>query len=238
MCGRFTQFFSWSDLAATLGGFVDLPEFHTPPPAQTPPPTPRYNIAPTQEACVVAAGRDGARLGTMRWGFANPHPPRPGEVINARSETAATLPMFRDAVRTRRCLIPADVFYEWEPRGDGSKQPWALGSQEPVFLLAGLWSPRRGEGLSRFVTLTAATPHDFEPAIHHRMPCVVRPKDAAAWLDPDRTDPDAAGGLLRAFGDPAAFRTRAWPVSARVNTPRNDDAGLLDRAEPEAGLFG
>jgi putative SOS response-associated peptidase YedK len=234
MCGRFTQFFSWSDLAATLGGFVDLPEFHTAPPERPR----RYNIAPTQDATVIAVGGDGPRLGAMRWGFSNPHPPRPGEVINARSETAATLPMFRDAMRTRRCLIPADVFYEWEPRGDGSKQPWALGSQEPVFLLAALWSPRRDEGPARFVTLTTATPPGFEPAIHHRMPCVVRPEDAAAWLDRDRTDPDAAGALLRAFGDPGAFSTRAWPVSARVNTPRNDDAGLLDRAAPEVGLFG
>lgn len=232
MCGRFTQFFSWSDLAATLGGFVDLPEFHAPPAARPP----RYNIAPTQDAAVVTAVAEGARLGTMRWGFANPY--KPGEVINARSETAPTLPMFRDAMRARRCLVPADVFYEWEPRGDGSKQPWALGSEGAVFLLAGLWSRARADAPARFVTLTAATPHGFEPAIHHRMPCVVRPKDAAAWLDPGRTDPDASGALLRAFGDRGAFRTRAWPVSTRVNTPRNDDAGLLDRAEPEVGLFG
>lgn len=232
MCGRFTQFFSWSDLAATLGGFVDLPEFHAPPPVRKA----RYNIAPTQDATVLAAGVDGPRLGVMRWGFSNPM--RPGEVVNARAEKAATLPMFRDAMRARRCLIPADAFYEWEPRGDGGKQAWALASEQPVFLLAGLWSRARSDTPARFVTMTTATPAGFEPAIHHRMPCVVRPQDAWAWLGPDRTDPDAAGTLLRAFGDPGAFRTRAWPVSARVNSPRNDDAGLLERAEPEMGLFG
>lgn len=232
MCGRFTQFFSWSDLAATLGGFVDLPEFH----AQPGPRVPRYNIAPTQDAAVIASDGNGARQGAMRWGFPNPH--RPGEVINARSETAATLPMFKDAMRARRCLIPADAFYEWEPRGDGTKQPWALASQQPIFLLAALWSPPRDHTPPRFVTLTTDTPPGFEPAIHHRMPCVVRPEDAAAWLDPRQTDPDAAGSLLHAFGDPTAFPTHAWPVSTRVNTPRNDDPGLLDRAEPEVGLFG
>jgi putative SOS response-associated peptidase YedK len=232
MCGRFTQFFSWADLAATLGGFVDLPECQSPPA----PRRARYNIAPSQDAAVLAAGDTGPRLGPMHWGFANPH--RPGEVINARSETAATLPMFRDAMRARRCLIPADVFYEWEPRGDGSRQPWALAAERPVFLLAGLWSPPGADVAARFVPLTAATPPGFAPAIHHRMPCVVCPEDAAAWLDPGRTDPDAGGAVLRAFGDPRAFRTRAWPVSARINTPRNDDARLLDRTEPQVGLFG
>jgi putative SOS response-associated peptidase YedK len=235
MCGRFTQFFSWSDLAATLGAFVDLPEFHTTPPPP-PPRRPRYNIAPTQDAAVLATGKDGPRLGTMRWGFPNPH--RPGEVINARAETAAELPMFRDAMRTRRALIPADAFYEWEPKGDGSKQPWALASRQPVFLLGALWSPPRADTPARFVSLTTATPPGFEPAIHHRMPCVIRPQDAPTWLDPARTDPAAAAALLHAFGDPAAFPTRVWPVSTRVNTPRNDDAALLERSEPEIGLFG
>ncbi len=230
MCGRFTQFFAWADLVAAIGGFIDMPAPHAAHDARGP----RYNIAPSQDATVLHADRSGTHVGPMRWGFHNPA--RPGEVVHARSETAAALPMFRDAMRARRCLIPADAFYEWEPMGDGTKQPWAFAPERPLFLLAGLWSG--SDEHRRFVALTTATPPGFTPAIHHRMPCVVRPEDARAWLDPSRTDAEAAAGVLHAFGDDAALPTRAWPVSARVNAPRNDDPRLLEPVTPEPGLFG
>lgn len=230
MCGRFTQFFSWTDLAATLGGFVDIPDFDT----DRKPLHPRYNLAPTQEAVGLRAGGAGARIGPMKWGFPNPH--KPGEVINARSETAAELPMFRDAAAERRCLIPASGFYEWDRHAPGGKQPWFLRAETTLFLLAGLWRDTPGGPL--FVVLTCDTPPGFEPTIHHRMPCVVRPEDAAAWLDPAATDACAALARLCPFGIAKAGGVRAWPVSARVNSAREDDPGLIDETAPEPGLFG
>ncbi len=230
MCGRFTQFFSWADLVAATGGFIDMPT----PDAGHKAHGPRYNIAPSQDALVLHIDRSDTQVGSVRWGFPNPR--SPGEVIHARSETAADLPMFRDAMHSRRCLIPADAFYEWEPRGDGTKQPWAFASDRPLFLLAGLWSG--SNDLRRFVILTCATPTDFMPAIHHRMPCVVRPEDARAWLDPSRMNAETAAGVLHAFGDTAAFPTRSWPVSTRVNAPKNDDPRLLEPVTLELGLFG
>ncbi|MCC5824230.1 MAG: SOS response-associated peptidase [Phycisphaerales bacterium] len=229
MCGRFTQFFSWTDLAATLGGFVDIPDFDT----DRRPLQPRYNLAPTQEAVAIRSDAGAPRLGPMKWGFPNPH--QPGEVINARSETAAELPMFRDAAARRRCLIPASGFYEWDRHAPGGKQPWFLRAESELFLLAGLW--RDGPGGPLFVVLTCDTPPGFEPTIHHRMPLVVRPEHAAAWLDPGV---DAAGaiGLGAPFGAPETFGVRAWAVSTRVNSAGNEGAGLLERVEPAAGLFG
>lgn len=229
MCGRFTQFFSWTDLAATLGGFVDIPDFDT----DRRPLQPRYNLAPTQEAVAIRSDAGAPRLGPMKWGFPNPH--QPGEVINARSETAAELPMFRDAAARRRCLIPASGFYEWDRHAPGGKQPWYLRAESELFLLAGLW--RDGPGGPLFVVLTCDTPPAFEPTIHHRMPCVVRPEDARGWLNP-ATDAPGALVSLHPFGVAEAGGVRAWPVSSRVNSARVDDARLLEEAMPEPGLFG
>jgi putative SOS response-associated peptidase YedK len=161
-------------------------------------------------------------------------------VINARAETAATLPMFKGAAASRRCLVPASGFYEWEARGYGPKQPWHLapepqGEGASVFFLAGLWSPAVGG--DRFVTLTAPTPEGFEPAIHHRMPLVVRREDGGAWLD-STVDARRALALAAPFGAPGTFGVRAQPVSTRVNSAANEGVCLLERAEPEAGLFG
>ncbi len=224
MCGRFTQHWTWAQLRAAAEPFWEIPDFGDDP-------TPCYNIAPTRTAMVIRGTDHQTRIDAVRWGFANPH--RPGEVINARIETADQLPMFRQAASTRRCLIPASAFYEWEPKGDGTKQPWALAPAAGPFFLAGLW--QHAEEGDRFITLTCDTPPGFEPRIHHRMPCVVRPEDGAAWLNPAITD---ALPIALPFGDPDAFPTKAWPISTRVNAPRNDDRRLLEPVEPEMGLFG
>ena len=224
VCGRFTQHWTRARLAGLTEPYWNIPDFDDDP-------APRYDIAPTQPALVIRACQGPARIDTLRWGLANPA--RPGEIINARIETADQLPMFKDAARARRCLIPADAFYEWEPTGDGGKQPWALAPLDGVLLLAGLWEHTPAG--DRFVTLTCGTPPGFEPRIHHRMPCVVRPRDGAAWLDPGHPD-----GLRLAmpFGDPNAFPRKAWPVSTRVNSTSNDDPRLLEPIRPDAGLFG
>jgi putative SOS response-associated peptidase YedK len=228
VCGRFTQHWTWRQLRDASEPFWEVPDFADDP-------KPRYNLAPTQDALVIRRSGNAIDISPVRWGFPKPGG-HPGEVINARAETADTLAMFKDSMARHRCLIPASGFYEWDRCPDGSKQPWHLAADGPLFFLAGLW--REEQGRPRFVTLTFETPEAFEPAIHHRMPGVVRPEDAAAWLSPDLTDPARARDLARPFGDPAAFPIRAWPISTRVNTPRSDDPTLLDRAEPEVGLFG
>lgn len=237
MCGRFTQHWTWAELRRAAEPFWEVPDVDAEPPR-------RFNLAPTQAAWVirsVASGPSNApAISPVRWGFERAGG---GEVINARAETVATLPLFRDSARLRRCLVPAGGFFEWEATGLGSKQPWYLsperdgpdGDDWAVFFLAGLWTP--GGAADRFVTLTTDTPRGFEPAIHHRMPVVVRPEDAAAWLDPS-VGADRALTLGAAFGAEGTFGVRAWPVSTRVNSAANEGATLLERAEPEAGLFG
>lgn len=227
MCGRFTQHWTWAQLRAASEPFWEVPDFGEDP-------TPRYNLAPTQDALVIRAGDVGPVIDPVRWGYEKPG--AAGEVINARAETAAVLPMFRESAARRRCLVPASGFYEWDRCGDGSKQPWHLAADTPIFFLAALWrDTTRGP---RFVTLTFPTPEGFEPAIHHRMPGVVPPGHAAAWLDPNGTDAAEALTLAAPFGDPEACTARAWPVSTRVNSARSDGESLLDRVEPPAGLFG
>ena len=194
---------------------------------------PRFNIAPTQQVPILARGGAGLRLGMLRWGLV-PHwadDPRIGNrMINARSETVATMPAFRDAFRLRRCLVPADGFYEWmtteggEPgkRGKASKTPyWIHRPDRAPFAFAGLWERWRspaGERLNTFTILTTSASERIRP-LHDRMPVVIRPEHWSIWLDPNT---DAAS--LRALLEPApdAFFD-AWPVSKAVNSPEVDD---------------
>ncbi|MGP1346841.1 MAG: SOS response-associated peptidase [Phycisphaerales bacterium] len=247
MCGRFTQLWKWKQLQRLAEPFWEFGERDEPAPS-------RYNLPPSQVGLVIARGgadhgaEDGIALRSMRWGFTRMKGgAAAGQVINARIETAHSLPMFRDAMAARRCLVPASGFFEWEKLGDGSKQAWYLVNAEaPLFFLAGLWSPDAGRdgksdgnsvGGGVFVVLTADTPAGFAPAIHHRMPGIVMPEDAGEWLSPELTDGKLAKGLVRAFGAPGAFTTQAWGVSRRVNSPANDDPTLIEPVEPERGLF-
>ena len=146
--------------------------------------------------------------------------------INARAEEAATKPAFREALRKRRCLIPADAFYEWARRDAKNKQPFAIGlrSGEP-YAFAGLWErwcPKGGEALETFSILTTDANEVLDP-IHNRMPVILEPKDYSRWLEPaavERLPVD----LLRPF---PAERMTAWPVSERVGNVRNNDPELL-----------
>jgi putative SOS response-associated peptidase YedK len=223
MCGRFSLTTPTEGLRA-LFGFDELPNL-----------PPRYNIAPTQDvAGVRLAGDDGKPSFTLfRWGLIPSWAKDPSigsRMINARAETIAEKPAFRAAFRRRRCLIPADGFYEWEKLPDGGKQPWrvALEGGKP-FAFAGLWEDWLGADGSEVETCTIVTT-DAAPGIakiHHRMPVILDPGDHMLWL---RGTPDEAAALLHPFrGKLASYR-----VSTRVNSVRNDDAALLEPvAEPE-----
>jgi putative SOS response-associated peptidase YedK len=216
MCGRYT-------LAASTDGLVEA--FDVPVPAFEW--APRYNIAPSQQAPIVAEDSRGRRVGLLTWGLAPGWMDDPGPgFVNARSESVHTKPAFRDGFERRRCLVPADGFYEWQKQ-EGAKVPhWLHPAAGGVVSFAGLWdswSRPGAEPRHTFAILTTEA-NDEVSAVHDRMPVVV-PADARhAWLAKD-ADPAALRALLRPAPD-GTFAVRR--VSTRVNKPVEDDAGLIE----------
>ena len=237
MCGRYTLHTEKEALAARFDFDPgDLAGF-----------TPRYNLAPTQNAVTVRASEGGRVASFMRWGlvpsWAKALAGLP-QMINARAEGIAEKPSFRTPLRRQRCLILADGFYEWQaPVAPGKRKipHWiGLASAEP-FALAGLWSvwqPRDvlgAEPLFSCAIVTTAANAAVQP-IHGRMP-VILPRDAESrWLDPALdNDVDA---LLALLAPVASNALRAHPISTRVNSVRNDDPSLLELAtdDPQLGF--
>jgi putative SOS response-associated peptidase YedK len=216
---------------------------------------PRYNIAPSQPVLVVRNSRSRGRvLETMRWGLI----PRWAKeesiglrTINCRSETASTKPAWRDNFTRRRCLVPADGFYEWKKLGSGKKQPMVLrvrsrpgeeaGSDEAgshLTALAGLWDrwqPPEGEPIDTCTILTTQ-PNNLVKDIHDRMPVVVPREDWSEWLAAETND-DRVKELCRPI---EASTMEAWPVSPLVSNTRNEGEELIRRVKTieEPGLFG
>ena len=189
---------------------------------------PRYNIAPTQSVPVVRQHpKEPVRqLSLMRWGlipsWAKDASGAAG-MINARSETAATKPAFRDALKSRRCLIPADAFYEWKRAGK-IKQPYCFDvNGGELFALAGIWDRWKdpnGNWLKSCSILTT-TANAATSTVHDRMPVILDPGSYDLWLDPGMANVAAVSELLRPYD---AGLMRCYPVSTRVNSAVNDDA--------------
>lgn len=199
---------------------------------------PRYNIAPTQEAPIVRISRrsGGRALRPARWGlipYWADDPAIGNRMINARAESAAEKPAFRDALRRRRCLVPADGFYEWQRRGRGPKQPYHVRLEDgSPFGFAGLWERwRRGpeDWVESFTILTTEASPRVAP-IHDRMPLVLAPDHFAAWLDPQVDDP----ARLRPLLEPSAAPFLAVPVSTWVNDPAHDSPRCLEAVEADS----
>ena len=225
MCGRFTQRFSLSEIQELLGLAGPAANLR-----------PRYNVAPGQEVAAVRAEGGERRLSMLRWGLipAWAGDPKIGyRTINARAETAAEKPSFRAAWRARRCLIPADGFYEWARSGKG-RQPWLF---EPAgggaFAFAGLWerwTVRAGAALPGTLaelapgdavetcTILTTSANALVARVHHRMPVV---------LPPDALDPWLAGETVELGPYPAEAMT-ACPVSTLVNKAANDDPRCVE----------
>jgi putative SOS response-associated peptidase YedK len=206
--------------------------------------TPRYNIAPTQPVPVIRQNPKEPRreLSLMRWGLI-PSWPRNSSVaaqmINARSETAATKPAFRDPLNNRRCLIPADGFYEWQRSGK-AKQPYCFEvNGGELFAFAGLWDRWKdpsGQWVKSCSILTT-TPNAVTSSVHDRMPVILDPDGYDLWLDPGMMNVEAASDLLKPYD---ALKMRSYPVSPRVNHVANDDAECstpVQLIETQAGLF-
>jgi putative SOS response-associated peptidase YedK len=215
MCGRFA-FYSSSDAMAEL--------FRAEPVATV---EPRWNIAPATDIAAVREREPGRReLVTLRWGLVPYWAKDPSighRLINARAESLAGKPAYREAYRRRRCLVLADGFYEWRPGPDG-KQPWfiSLASGEP-FAFAGLWERWRnretGERLETAVIVTTDA-KGFIAELHDRMPVVLSREQGDRWLAGD----DAV--LAEAAAHPPALR--AWPVDRAVNRAENEGAALIE----------
>lgn len=217
MCGRFVRYSSLHDLAQ---------EFHTAEPVFDLPPS--YNIAPSRSVA-IAAGNGGTRLASCTWGYLPSWAKDPStgyRMINARAESVADKPSFRQAFSSDRILVLADGFYEWKKDGK-TKRPYyiSLKSGKP-FGFAGLRSMWKGPGGDERCTCTIITtgPNSLLAPIHDRMPAIIPKKDEEAWLDPRIRDRDALLGLLRPC-DPAAMK--CYAVSDLVNSPSHDSPDLL-----------
>ena len=189
---------------------------------------PRYNIAPTQQVVVIRQDPNHPRriASLMRWGLI-PYWSQDisigNRTINAMSETAAEKPAFRDAIRKRRCLVPADGFFEWKRLNAKRKQPYNIGMLDgSVFAFAGIWDRWRS-GSSEIIESCSILTTDANPLtqeIHDRMPAILEPHQYDLWLDPGVTDPEQLQPLLRPF-NPRLMKK--YPLSPRISNVNNDD---------------
>lgn len=193
-----------------------------------------WNVAPTDPVYAVAE-RDGQRqLGSMRWGLV-PHWATDTRSIhiNARSETVATTPAFRDSFARKRCLIPADGFYEWEAPEKGRAPHWVYRADGHPMVFAGIWASRQDPETGEWQRTCSIITKDAEGAvssIHDRMPVSLVPDVWDAWLDRDLQDPEAALSLLQTI---EADSIMEHVVSRKVNSVRNNSKDLHDKVEPE-----
>lgn len=197
---------------------------------------PRYNVAPGQEIAVVRqdAAQPVRRLSPMRWGLIPSWVEDPSvgyKMINARSETVATMPAFREPFRLRRCLIPADGFYEWRREGK-SKLPFCFTlADESVFAFAGIWE-RWKNPQDRWIkscSILTTTANELTRDIHDRMPVILPREVYDLWLDPGFTELSELQPLLKPY---PAESMRRYPVSQRVNQVKNDDVECAAEIDP------
>lgn len=237
MCGRVTLTSSAAELAEQFDLEADFLE------ASLPLLEPRYNIAPSQDIATVRQDREGRReLSFERWGLV-PHWAKDASIgnrlINARAETVASKPAFRDAFKSRRCVVPVDGFYEWTGRA-GARRPYVFRRADGrMFGIAGLYERWLGEGgeVIDSCTLITTEANATVAPFHDRMPVILDPADYEAWLDRERRDARAES-LLPLLAPCPDDWLEPSPVSSRINNVRNDDPECLV-PEPETGnLFG
>ena len=224
MCGRFS-------LGATVrvGQVFDVPNW--------PDPAPRYNIAPGQDIAAVIQNRETVRREAcaLQWGlvpFWAKEASIGSRLINARAETLAAKPAFRKPFRERRCLVPADGFYEWERQGR-RRQPWHIRLRDArPFAFAGLWDrwqPAEGAPVET-VTIVTTEPNALVRRIHDRMPVILPSAEFGLWLDPAVKDVERLQALLRPYPDDEML---AYPVGTQVNNPAHDSPDMVVPLTPD-----
>ncbi|ESR24757.1 SOS response-associated peptidase [Lutibaculum baratangense] len=225
MCGRYSLTLP-PEAVRRFFAFREQPNF-----------PPRYNIAPTQPIPVVRLDHQGRSFILMRWGLLPSWLEKPGgfpTLCNARAESVAEKAAFRNAFRRRRCLIPADGFYEWRKVGKGPKVPHFIHrADRGPFAFAGVWEtwiePEGGEIDTAAILTTTA--NDTLRPLHDRMPVVLQPEDWDRWLAQDADRTDHVRDLLRPA--PNEFFV-AEPISTRVNAVANDDAAIQEPVAEDA----
>ena len=222
MCGRFTVKATWAELVALYRLTMDAPPHNL---------RPGYNVCPTDPVDVVTADR---QLVTMRWGLVPRWWNKPLKELrmatfNARAETVETKPVFRDAFKRSRCLIPLSGYYEWQATPSG-KQPWYFTAADgsPILTAAGLsdeWKNRETGERLKSCTMIVGEPNEFAADIHDRMPIFLREEQLAPWLSGE-----AGAEVLKPAPKDLLQR---WPVSKRVNSSKADadDATLIEQIE-------
>jgi len=219
MCGRYGRWSRRQRIEELLGiepsGLDDFPDL--------------YNITPGVNTWVVRAKDEKPTLYSYLWGLV-PYwskDPRKGvRPVNAKAETAHEKPMFKKLIRERRCLIPANCYYEWKQMPVG-KRPYCIRMEdESPFFIGGMWDVWHAREEDRLYTFTVLTtfPNEVSGIVHDRMPVIVQPKDYQRWLDPDNQD------VADIIAPPPSEGWIAYPVNRRVNSPKNDDPKLI---EPE-----
>lgn len=220
MCGRFTLFAPYYEIVERFNIESALEEHQY---------IPSYNIAPSQQVLAVINDGKKNRLGHLRWGLIPPwaKDEKVGyKMINARAETVAEKPSYRNAFKKKRCIIPADSFYEWQ-NNEAGKVPMRIKlKSNELFGIAGLWESWRAPDGKQVHTCTAITtePNSLIMPIHNRMPVILLPEDEKAWLDPLNTNTNFLGNILRPYDE---TQMEAYMVSGDVNSPKNNNESLI-----------
>jgi putative SOS response-associated peptidase YedK len=219
MCGRYTMHHSPHQVEMRFGITQALSE-----------PAERYNIAPTQQVAVVIENEGARFLDALKWGLIPSWAKEPGignKMINARAETLAEKPAYKQALSRRRCILPADGFYEWKTEGN-ARQPMHIRRKDgELFGFAGLWEEWKQPDGSPLQTCTiiTTTPNEIMLPIHDRMPAILLPEDEETWLDVMHNKATDVLSLLHPY--PSELM-EAYPVDRRVNVPTIEDPALLN----------
>ncbi|CAL8901953.1 SOS response-associated peptidase [Bacillus sp. FSL R7-0651] len=221
MCGRFTLFSEFDDIIKHFSIDEFLPEDEY---------QPSYNIAPSQNILTVINDGSNNRLGKLRWGLIPPwaKDKKIGyKMINARSETLTEKPSFRKPLINKRCIIPADSFYEWKRLDPKTKIPMRIKLKSSnLFAFAGLyekWNTQDGNTLFT-CTIITTKPNELMEDIHDRMPVILTQGSEKEWLNPKNSDTDYLKSLLKPY---AAHDMEAYQVSSLVNSPKNNSPELI-----------
>jgi putative SOS response-associated peptidase YedK len=220
MCGRFTLHHAENEIVARFA--VAEVAAHV---------EPRYNVAPTQSVAAVIE-HPHRQLVAFKWGLVPSWAKDPSigsRMINARAETIAEKPSYKQALAKRRCLIPADGFYEWKKMKGGS-QPFHIRRRDGgLFAFAGLWERWEGGdgGPLETCTLITVEPNDLMAQIHDRMPAILKPEHEELWLDAKASYAPALTQLLRSYPDE---ELEAFPVSRAVNSPAHEGPSCVEPA--------
>jgi putative SOS response-associated peptidase YedK len=219
MCGRF---------GLTRPDKLDLQRYGI---DEIPPQTPRFNIPPSSDILVVRERKGVTEAEMIRWGLVPSWAKDPSignRMANVRSDTALEKPTFRAAMQKRRCLIPADVFYEWQDvPGQKRRKPYAVALRDgEIFALGGIWEAWRAKESGEWVITCAiltTEPNELLATIHDRMPVMIRPEDYRAWIDPSVQ----MGDVSRLVAPFPAEEMRTWEIGLLVNDPKTDDARVI-----------